>query len=422
MVASSSTTSSKVRLMDFSFYKKYTLWLVSAIAGYLVLAAGINTSVDPWRIISSPWANQSLDPWRDSSEVVRTGKVALANRGDWEIAAIGSSRIEVSIDPSHPAFRDKRAVNLAMAAANIYETTALAHYTLDRNPDLKTLIFGIEAGDLHNPFDSRLLTDYYQSPLYENSPTIELTVNQIFGASALSDSIATILRAIKKIQPERNALGLWTSPRNPGNIRKYMEGLFTKGFINSTDEWEVAPADFKLEKTTLLEALIERCQREDIQLYIVIPPQHGLKLLHPTENTPSSLPWEIDLQKLIDICRAANTRSPEAIQIQLWNFSNFSPWTTEPLPTDDEGIQRMKNWFDFGHAKVPVGNEVVNTLFLGKTSTGIPFGTPLLDVPWEAYKTQWIEAHQRYVETHTADVQWWRSWVALQSTGISLAP
>lgn len=392
--------------------KKYTQWLVGLIAAYLTLAAVINTSIDPWRIIDAPWSIQSLDPWRDPSEVVRTGKAAFANRGDLEVVAIGSSRIEIAIDPTHAAFDGKRSINLAMAAANIYETVPVANYTIDRNPDLETIIFGIEAGDLYNKFDSRTVTDFYQSPFYENSPLIERTVNQVIGAGALNDSIATIQQAIKKATPERNELGLWIKPKNPLNIKNYMEALFEKGFINSFDEWEATSRDFKPSKAALLEGLIARCQAEGIQLYIVIPPQHALKLLHPTENYPKELPWELDLKKLIAICKAANNLNPDAPQVQLWDFSIFSDWTTEPLPSSDETIQRMDNWFDFGHAKPVIGNEILNTLFYGTTSTRKNIGVNLLETPWEQFKYQWIQQHAEYVQAQSADVEWRRGWVA----------
>lgn len=387
----------------------YTRWLVAMIAGYLILSAVLNTIVDPWRIIDAPWASEALDPWRDPSEVVRTGKVAFANRGVWQVAAIGSSRIEIALNPEHPAFVDTHAINLGMAAANLYETVPLAHKTIDQNPDLKTLIFGVEAGDLHNDFDSRQVTDYYQSPLYANSSAIELGVNYIFGASSFRDSVATLKRAIQKTQPIRNEHGLWTQPKDPPNIKRYMERLFSEGFIESSRQWEAELGDFSPDKAELLKGLIARCQSENIQLYIVIPAQHALKLTHPTKDQPEELPWEIDLQKLIAICAEANRLRPDQPPVELWNFSVFSPWSTEPLPSDSEMEQRMENWYDLGHARVNLGNEILNTLFFKETSTGAPIGVNLLAVEWNDFKAQWINDHARYIESHDPDVSWWRS-------------
>lgn len=389
----------------------YTRWLVAAILLYLGCSAIITSFVDPWRIIAAPWAPKSLEPWRDPSEVVRTGKVAFANRGTWEAATIGSSRIEIALSPEHPVFADTRVINLGMAAANLYETVPMAHKAIDRNPELKTLIFGVEAGDLHSDSDSREVTDYYQSPLYPNHSTIELSVNYIFGASAFKDSIATLQRAITKTAPMRNEYGLWTQPKDPPNIRRYMEYLFAEGFLESNKPWEAVAEDFSQEKADLLKGLVTRCQAEGIRLYVVIPPQHALKLMHPTNDRPDELPWEIDLRALVTICAGANQQQPDQPQVELWNFSTFSPWSTEALPTDNETVDRMDYWYDLGHARVSLGDEILNTLFLGRTTTGEPIGVDLLDTEWADFKAGWIEAHARYILDHPADVSWWRGHV-----------
>lgn len=389
----------------------YTRWLVTAILVYLLCSAVLTTFVDPWRIIAAPWAPKSLEPWRDPSEVVRTGKVAFANRGIWEVAAVGSSRVEIALSPQHPAFADTRAINLGMAAANLYETVPLAHKAIDKNPDLKTIIFGVEAGDLHSDLDRRKVTHYYQSPLYANSSKIELGVNYVFGASAFKDAIATLKRAMTKTAPERNEYGLWTQPKDPPNIRQYMEYLFNEGFLESNKQWEATPEDFSPEKADLLKGLIARCQNGGIQVHVIIPPQHALKLMHPRENRPAELPWEIDLRALVEICAEANRQRPDQPQVTLWNFSIFSPWSSEPLPADSVSVHRMGYWYDLGHARVSVGDEMLNTLLLGKTSTGEPVGVNLLDTDWTTFKQQWIEAHARYIENHPADVSWWRGHV-----------
>jgi hypothetical protein len=301
-------------------FARFNRWLGLMLALFLIITAILSTTVDPWRINNSPWAIDSLDPAREISNTVRVGKAALANRGDWQAVILGSSRVEIGLNPAHPAFGGKRAVNLAMSAANLYETVPAGHYTLDRNPDVRLLLLGIEAGDLHNDFDSRKYTRFFQSPFADNNRSIERGINQVIGGRALADSIATLSRHRRGIAPRRSALGQWIQPNHPPDVRRYAETTFQMGFENSADQWGYRPQQLRPEKVKLLADFIARVRAAGIEMHLFIPPQHALKQIHPTEDRPRTIAWEHDLQALAAICREANAVSAKGPSLVLLSF------------------------------------------------------------------------------------------------------
>ena len=396
-------------------FERFMLWLMAMLGVYFLITAILSLTVDPWRINNTPFAIDSLDPAREISNTVRVGKAALANKGDWETVILGSSRIEIGLDPNHPAFDKKRTVNLAMAAANLYETVPAGNYILTRNPQVKTLILGIEAGDLHNDFDSRKYTRYYQSPFSDNNRSIERGINQIIGGRSLADSIATIKRHLNGTSPKRSILGQWLQPNHPGNLRKYVETTFQMGFESADNVWSLRPQKLRQEKAELIAGFIKRVREAGIEMHIVVSPQHALKQIHPNIDNPEGICWEHDLLELVKICKQANSARTDGSPVALWSFLTFNEYTTRSLPNQDAESKQMEGWFDLGHAQPALGNKIIETVFSNQPVTdlsGAAYGVNLLETDWKQLRKNWIAAHIAYCKSHPDDVKWWRSLVA----------
>ena len=84
-------------------FARFLRWFGALLGSYLVFTAVLSTTVDPWRINAAPWALAALDPAREICQTTRVGKAAIANRGIWRAAIFGSSRLEIGLDPTHPA-------------------------------------------------------------------------------------------------------------------------------------------------------------------------------------------------------------------------------------------------------------------------------------------------------------------------------
>ncbi len=393
-------------------FSRFLRWFAALTGGYLVITALLTTTVDPWRINAAPWAMATLDSSREISQTTRVGKAALANRGIWQAVFLGSSRVEIGLDPTHPALPPQRTVNLGLSGANLLECLAVGNYTLDRNPQLKTMILGIDPGDLHNTADSRNGNHFYQTPFADNNRSLERSINQIIGWRAFSDSITTLKRHLSGPAPNYSAFGQMLQPPDHGNLRAFIEAAFME---SSADQWALRPQVLCQQKAGQLSAFIERVRRANIQLFIILPPQHALKQIHPTMDRPDVMGWEADLLALIDICRAANATPTSAPPVQLWSFLTFNPHTSTPMPIPGAPSQAMPDWCDLGHAGNILGRQVLNTLLAGRPDASAvpsPIGVNLLDGEWLTIRNAWIEDHCNFCVSHTSDVAWWRGLMA----------
>ncbi len=400
--------------MSRRYFSRFIRWLAMGMGVYFIITAILSITVDPWRINGTPLAIDALDGVREIGNTVRVGKAALANRGHWKIVILGSSRIEIALDPEHPAFHGERAVNLAMPAANLYETVPEGNYVLDRNPQIQTLILGIEPDDLYSDYDSRKYTGFYQSPFADNNHSIERGINQVIGGRALMDSLFTLQRYFQGHAPERNPLGRWLEPNYPVNLREYVESTFHGGYEMAADQWNLRPQILHQPKVRLLAGLIGRVRQAGIRMEIVIPPRHALSQIHPTADHPKSIAWEPGLRSLIEICRKANATLAKGPPVQLWCFLTFNPNTSIAMPRPGASPRQMPGWFDLGHSKKDLGDLVLNTVFAGSPGVAAtpPVGVNLLDVDWAAYQAAWIEGHRAYCATQPQDVAWWRGLIA----------
>ena len=393
-------------------FSRFMRWLTALLGTYLALAAALSTTVDPWRINRAPWAMDSFDNFREISKARRVGKAALANRGTWQAVILGSSRIEIGIDPTHPAFPQPRTVNLAMSGATLYETVATGNYALDRNPQLKTLIFGLDPGDLHNDIDSRSSNQFYQSPFADNNRSVERSINQVIGWPAFAESIATLRRQWHGIRPKFSPLGQMLEPGTHDSLRAFVESM---PFENQMDQWNLRPQIQRPQKAELLARFIARVRQAGIEMFIVIPPQHALKQIHPTADQPDTMGWEIDLKALVDLCRQANAATAHGPPVQLWSFLTFNAYTTTPMPEPGAPCQALPGWFDLGHSGKALGDRMLDALFAGRPGASAvpsPVGVNLLAGDWTALRAAWIEDHRQFCVSHPQDVAWWRKLVA----------
>lgn len=398
--------------MSRRLFNRFLRWLGLLMGVYFLIAAVFSLTVDPWRINNTRWAIAALDPAREISSTVRVGKAALANRGCWQTVILGSSRIEIGLDPDHPVFAGGRAVNLAMSAANLCETIPAGHYAIARNPELKTVILGVDPGDLHNDIDSRKFTRFYQSPFADNNRSIERGINQVIGGHSLVESIATLKRHANGVRPQRSQLGQWLQPNHPPNLREYVESTFRMGFEPQAGQWASPPPVLRQTKAAALAGFIKELRHRGIALVVIVPPLHGLKQIHPTEDRPAVMGWEADLAALAAICRQGNAEGGPGPAVQLWSFLTFNDVTTAPLPAPGAASQQLPGWFDLGHAQTAMGNRMLATIF-GRDPA--PVGVNLLVGDWSAHRAAWIEGHQRFCAARVADVAWWRGLVARYS-------
>lgn len=399
-----------------SAFRRQGQILIAVFAGYLVVAAGVNLLVNPLRVIPARCSLEVLEPFRDINRDVRTGKAGLVRYHQGvEIAIVGSSRFEIGLDPQGPAFQGHKTLNVAMAAGTLTETLAMVRYLVDRQPELRCLIFGIELGDLTSDDDSRTFTSFYASPLADTSFSVDRELRFLVGVTTLEQSLTTLGHAFRKVKSTRNPFGLWTEPEVHPDVRNYMASHREVIFAEIPDLHGMRIRTAREAKINALRTALLELRQRQVRVCLTLPPEMALKQIHPTQDSIKAAPWEVDRRAIFGLCREVNAVAiPGAPAVELWDFNTFHPLTTPGLPPVDNYQVGIPNWYDLGHFNTTLGNLMAERLFSkAPLAAGQPlteqFGLNVLAVGLEPYFEALKTGHARYCHEHSNDVAWVRS-------------
>lgn len=392
-------------------FKRCAISFGIVIGIYLVVAITLTTTVDPWRVLRMPWALDSLEEYRDFSDDHRTGKAGLAmDPKGWDIAYVGSSRVENGLTTEYSEFGSSRVVNLGLAAGLIPENTAMAKFVIRKNPELGTLLLGIDTGDLTGWTDRMAESDFSRSPLAEDQSAVERKLRYLIGVRAMGESVKVIsnrYRGMKsKYSPGGQRTGkLGTLPP----VRDLIEAR--KDFYRSQARAFDTPNESALnsQKLVMLEEVLTDARRADIRVILALMPRHALMQIHPSRNDPEQAPWERERLELAKLCKRINDMHLQGPKIQFLDFCTFSPLNTQPLPNPSSGNSPFPEWPDLEHCSGKIGVSLLERCFVGDENLPAQWGVNVLETGVQEYLDLLRRGHLRYCEEHPADVQWLRS-------------
>src|SRR5262249_15971348 len=141
-----------------------------------------------------------------------------------------------------------------------------------------------------------------------------------------------------------------------------------------------------------------------------ITPAHA----HQLEISAAVGEWqkvEDGKRALVRMLAADAARHPDAKAFPSWDFSGYSPITTDPLPPD--GSQREMNYYwDSSHFRQKVGDWVVDRLFHSQGGVPADFGIELTADNVEDVLARIRVDRARYRRWYPADVAAIRAMVA----------
>ena len=390
-------------------FSRYVIRFGIVIGIYLLLATTFTTTVDPWRVLRMPWALDSLEEYRDFSDAHRTGKAGLAmDPKGWEIAYFGSSRIEMGLTTDYAGFEGKRVVNLGLAGGLTEENTAMAKFAIRKNPNLKTILFGIDSGDLTSRVNLTGQTDFLRSPLAEGQSIVERNLGYLTGVRALTESFVVVSNRFKDKKSKYELTGQRVGNLGePPPLRDYVEirKPFYQSQARAFDTTEDSPLN--MEKFALLSDFLEETRAAGIRIILVIPPRHALMQIHPVANDPAAAPWVRERTELAELCEKINSMDLSGEKITFLDFCTFSPLNTQPLPGGQDAP--FPDWPDLEHCTGSLGLKVVEKCF-GEDSEKIPaWGVNVLDTGIEEHLSRLRKGHMKYCKEHPKDVAWFRS-------------
>lgn len=330
-------------------------FLISTAVG-LASLAGLNVVVDPFGAFGFTWL-----PADCRNGETRTARGELLRRFAGETVLLGTSRTRIGYDGRRDCIPGGPACNLGLDGTHI-EELALVVEQVAEHPHVRRVVLSL---DLHL-FSGEWLpnSDFRCSRFNRQRSACEHWCDLLWNGRTVEASLRAVRRALHGDGPTHDAFGFAVGAekrfgRTTADVR--CRAALTQFFGPQGLLSHVAVPD---RSWAALRRIIAVCRERGIELTLVIDPVHALLLegLHTCGDGRAYLHWKTEL-----------TRIAEAAGVPLWDFTGYSVYTTQPLPTaasDPPG-----HWFwEPSHFRKELGDLVLERLFNG------PRGDPAFGV------------------------------------------
>lgn len=271
----------------------------------------------------------------------------------YDVIAIGSSRVEVGIDPASKLFSKKSVYNLGLSATNMYELHRVIDYTLEhQNP--KIILIGLDflmftsQRELHRDFDSSLFS--------RQTHYIPVIVEYLTSLEVLKESALSILYQYESRPGTISARGFLDKSGSKVNHRDLFDKILSQNFFIKNDTY--AGYVYSKEREQLLAEVMDKIVRRGISLKIFISP------IHARQEEAIAIAGLYDVYEqwkiaMVDIVRKLNDAANGSVR--MCDFSGYTSVTTEQIPVDAN--TSMEWYWESSHYKKELGERIISDLF-----------------------------------------------------------
>lgn len=321
-------------------YRKFN-WVMLTIAFSPVLSLGlVNLAVDPYGVINTPTIPKFNQSKPEIITHERMYKAIEITRLKPQIILLGSSRTQWGLDPNNASLAKNKlkAYNLGFSGANIYEVMRYFKHALANQPDLKTVVIGLDFFMFreHNPPAS----DFQASRLERTNINSQDLINALFSLDALNASQKTIIKNLNLSYPHYQiSNGFFFNDYSkplPGSSEEFAKWI--KPAFKAYGNYKISPDNLKQ-----LQNIIEICQQKGIDVKVFISPSHAIEAeaIQMVGSWEQFEQWKRELVKITPV----------------WDFSGYNSITGEPIRNE------MKNYTDNSHYRKEVGDLLLSRLF-----------------------------------------------------------
>jgi hypothetical protein len=361
-------------------FARYTSAVFATVLVVLLVWVALVSLIDPYGLVGTPATRYTaIKP--SQREFARIFKPIDALRRPYDGIILGASPELVGLDPNDPALIDAgyHLYNLALVGERPYEMAELAQLAF-KSRDIKLVVIGLEFQFYNvSPSASGDLRPYYPDThifWWALGHAAKLMVS-LDGAV---DSYNTIKANIVGPHPPTLLPGgrlsfIGDNPsadfdyvgRFQGQLADYDENLFPT-IARFVPDWLEHGFDHRA-----LRSVIDLAASHGARVVIFIDPNHALEmeLLHHAGLWPAFERWKRELTCVVDEEKTANPGS----DLSLWDFSGYTPVTTEPL-LDRDG--RALDYWDPQHFGTRLGHRVIAAMIgqekdrPASAATGVP--------------------------------------------------
>jgi hypothetical protein len=319
-----------------------------------------NLLIDPYDAYRLAFRDRLL-PYKDAW-YTRTAKAEMLSHGGWKAVVIGNSRVELGIDPDSPALVQP-AYNAGLPGASAEEILLAGRLAL-QDPQLRRLIVCIHLRDfLGSPNED----EYRDTRLNPDLDLLSYHLDHLIGLEATGKSFATLANARKDKPSRAHRRGLVEHPDAATSPRSWQ---LTEYSDNSSIDTLAYTGPLEPSRVQPLKDLLALAARRDVKLDLVILPTHAVAIARLDLNGqwPALERFLAELASIVAVHNASFPSHP----VSFWDFTSFDGASAEPYPTKEQPHREMTWWYDSGHFRPVLGEQVLRCInATGDQSIGI---------------------------------------------------
>ena len=338
--------------------RRYLSLLFATWAALLLLTAAFTRLIDPYGF----WGGPLIDGLNRAKPVAGRHliavKLAQAERIQPRLMIAGNSRVTVGFDPLSPAWPAsvRPVYNMGLAGKYPEQVADTVITALDRVRP-RELILGVDLVDFRVAHDKWMGWRGHSPPA---ASPVRDRIAMLISLDALTDSALAIVEQHRR----------WPATTTPEGLNPLAEynavvadighaGLFDKRIADNSAKYRAGAKAVAWPEpgTSLawdsLDRVVAACAKRGIKLTLVTYPYHVtlLQVFADTGLWPAFEDWQRRLAAY------GNARD-----IQVWNFSRISPQTAEPVPPPGDTRAQMRWYWEGGHFKSALGDEMIREL------------------------------------------------------------
>ena len=379
-------------------------WFASTVA-LLGAVVAINLLVDPYglfRIVDVAGLNRVKSQASERGPLFKhTGVERMHPSG----LVLGNSRAEIGFDPESPAWPAwaRPAFNLALPGAGISAVAGDFDRAL-RGVTPKLVVVGLDFVDFRVDPSS---DETFKAPAASTDalPEMRERASALITMSALVDSLVTVRAQHEPYPTSLTAAGFNPKRDYVGIARR--EGYFA--LFRQRDQ-ENALTYLHGPKSVFqaagrpapgfdaVDSIIALARARGITLRFVIYPYHAhtLMLFHLTGLWPAYEDWKRELVRRVDAAQGT-------MDVELWDFTGFSPYTSESVPPPGDTGTELRWYWEAGHFKKSLGDLLLANM-LDAQIDGERWGRRLTGRDLEDDLREQRTARDDYERSHANDV------------------
>ena len=283
----------------------------------------------------------------------RIEKSLRLEREGYKGVIVGTSRVQVGIDPNDQVFSGGAVYNVGLSGTNVYEIEKVMNYSLQHQKP-EWMIWGL---DFVSFTGQVTVSDNYKDSLFSgpgkswffkyllDPSTFKLAIENTYMNIAgehhqYGDKHGFLHKKVKEIDPRF---------------------LFDKVLIKTYLSRKTTYGAYKYSEDRLdrFRYVLEAYAKSKIKMFLFISPVHArqLEAIRALGLWTLYEQWKRDI---VDVVEVVNKDTDG--EVVLWDFSGYTTITTEPVPMKDARVPMQWYW-ESAHYKKEVGGYVVRKMF-----------------------------------------------------------